>query len=537
VNRVLGCIVAALALGAHHIGAQVSAERLLTAERDSGSWLTYSGDYQSHRYSSLKQITPANVGFLRPVWMHQVENTEVGSETTPIVADGIMYITESLSAVTALDVRTGRQLWHYAPPMPRVLRAIGFPPVNRGVAILDSTVYVGTLAAHLVALDARSGAVRWDVAIADNAAGYAFTAAPLAIKDRVLIGVSGGEAGIRGFLDAYDARTGRRLWRFNTIPAPGERGSETWSGDAWKTGGGPTWVTGSYDPALNLVYWGVGNPGADWNGDKRPGDNLYTNSLVALDADTGALRWYFQFTPHDTHDWDANQVPVLVDLLVAGRPRKLVITANRNGFYYVLDRVTGEFLRGVPFAHQTWARGLDARGRPIVIPGTEPSEGGTLVYPSLQGATSWFSPTFSPLTGLFYVAVREMGAVFYKREATYTPGAPYIGGGEHAIENDSASGAIRALDPVTGVQRWEFPLHSPPWAGLLSTASGLLFGGSNEGNVFALSARSGQALWQFQTGGPISAAPISFLIDGRQYIEVAARNVIIVFGLTSPSGT
>jgi alcohol dehydrogenase (cytochrome c) len=513
------------------LSAQVTAARLRNAAAEPASWLTYSGSYRSQRFSTLSQITTANVARLRPVWIHQIENNQVGAETTPIVADGVMYLTESYGAVSALDLRTGRTLWRWARPMPTELRTLGFLPANRGVAILDSSVYVGTTDAHLVALDARSGAVRWDVEVADNRTGHAITVAPLALGDKIVIGISGGEAGIRGFLDAYDAATGRRAWRFWTIPAPGEPGSESWTGDAWKTGGGPTWVTGSYDPELDLVYWGVGNPGPDWNGDVRPGDNLYTCSVVALDAKTGTLRWHFQFTPHDTHDWDANQAPVLVDAPVAGKMRKLLVTANRNAFYYVLDRVTGEFLGGQAYARQTWARGLDPKGRPIVLPNTEPTDSGTLVYPSLQGATNWFSPTYSPATNLFYVAVREMGAVYFKREAKYVAGDYFMAGGEDAHEDDRAWGAVRALDVATGARRWEFKLHTPPWAGLLSTAGGLVFGGSNEGMVFALDARTGRSLWHFQTGGMIGAAPITFLIDGRQHLAVAAKNAIVVFGL------
>src|SRR5262245_27012813 len=362
--------------------AQVPYSRIRDAESEPGLWLTYSGTYAGHRYSPLGEITPANVAGLRPQWVYQVQ--EPGPvEATPLVADGVMYITEARSRVAALDLRTGRTLWRYEPTVSKEVRTIGFGPVNRGVALLDDRVFVGTLNAHLVALDATSGSLRWDVEVADNRLGYAITSAPLAIGGKIVIGISGGEAGIRGFLDAYDAKTGARLWRFNTVPGPGEPGHDTWAGASWKTGGAPTWLSGSYDPELNLLFWGVGNP-APWNGDTRQGDNLYSCSLIALDATTGALRWHFQFTPHDTHDWDANQIPVLVDASIDNQPRKLIVTANRNGFYYVLDRTNGQFLHGAPFATQTWASGLDARGRPIVMPGTEPSDTGTLVWPSLQ---------------------------------------------------------------------------------------------------------------------------------------------------------
>jgi alcohol dehydrogenase (cytochrome c) len=452
-------------------------------------------------------------------------------QATPIVADGVMYLTEPKSHVVALDLRTGNPLWRWGRTVPQNLKILGFGPTNRGVAILDSTVFVGTLEAHLVALDARTGVVRWDASVASNDSGYAITGAPLVADGKVIIGVSGGEAGIRGHLDAYDAATGERVWRFWTIPAPGEPGGDTWSGDAWKTGGGSTWVTGSYDPALGLVYWGVGNPGPDWNGDVRPGDNLYTCSLVALDVRTGALRWHFQFTPHDTHDWDAAQIPVLADTRLGGRTRKVVVMANRNAFYYVLDRVTGEFLHGVEFSRQTWAEGLDERGRPRVIAGTEPSDSGTLVYPSLQGATNWLSPSYSPLTGLLYVPATELGSIYFKREAKYVPGTYYNGGGEQAFENDSSYGAIRALELGTGKRRWEFRLQSLGWSGVLATAGGLVFGGTNEGRVFALDAANGRALWHFQTGGLVQGNPTSFLIDGKQHVAFAAGRALYVFGL------
>lgn len=527
--HVLVLLAAGFLTLAHPVSAQVPFSRLVETASEPGSWLTYSGGYASHRFSALDQITPENVAGLRPVWVYQMNETAV--ETTPLVADGIMYVTEPPTAVAALDVATGRTLWRWEREMPAGLRALGFPPTNRGVALLDDLLFVGTVDAYLVALDAHSGVERWTVQVAENETGHAITMAPLAIDGKILVGISGGEAGIRGFVDAYDARTGERAWRFWTIPAPGEPGHETWGGDSWKTGAGATWLTGSYDPDLNLVYWGIGNPGPDWNGDVRPGDNLYTCSVVALDADTGALRWHFQFTPHDTHDWDANQIPVLIDAEIDGRPRKLLVTANRNAFYYVLDRETGEYLRSMPYAKQTWADGIDADGRPIVRAGTEPSVDGTLVYPSLQGATNWFSPSYSPSTGLFYVAVREMGATYYKAEAEYVPGTYFIGGGEQAHMGDDAHGAVRALDALTGEQRWEFRLHSPPWAGVMATGGGLVFGGSTEGNFYALDAMSGAPVWDFQTGGEVRSNPISFLVGGRQHVAIASGRSLFVFAL------
>jgi alcohol dehydrogenase (cytochrome c) len=510
--------------------AQVGYERIARSAAEPGNWLTYSGNYQGFRFSSLSEITSANVAGLKPAWVYQTDGRGT-METSPIVVDGVMYVTEPPSRVTAIDGRTGRPLWTYQRTMPKKLIMVGFGPTNRGAAVLNSSVFIGTLDCHLVALDSRSGALRWDCEVADNKKGYSITGAPLAIDGKVIVGISGGEAGIRGFLDAYDAGTGKRLWRFWTIPGPGEPGHETWKGDAWKTGGGPTWVTGSYDPELNLIYWGVGNPGPDWNGDPRPGDNLYTCSLVALDGATGKLKWHFQFTPHDTHDWDATEIPVLIDAPIDGRSRKLVAMANRNAFYYLLDRETGEFVLGVPYAKQTWARGLDEHGRPTEVPGMEPSVEGTLVYPSLQGATNWFSPSYSPLTKLFYVSVREMGAYYFKGEDKYKAGTAFTAGGERPLDGDEAFGAVRALESETGKLVWEFRLQSPPWSGLMATAGGLVFGASMQGNFYALDALSGKPLWDFQTGGPIQDNPISFLVDGKQYVAIAAGHALFAFWL------
>ena len=441
-----------------------------------------------------------------------------------------MYITGPQMAA-ALDLRSGRALWTWRRPLPGNYRSFGFGQANRGAAILDNTLYVATLDCYLVALDAKSGVERWSTKVQDYRRGYSMTMAPLALRGKVIIGISGGDAGIRGFIDAYDGKTGKRAWRFWTIPGPGEPGHETWPADAWKTGGGATWVTGSYDPELNLVYWGVGNPGPNWNPGPRPGANLYTCSLLALDGDTGALRWHFQFTPHDSHDWDANHVPVVFDAEIHGRKRKLLAVANRNAFYYVLDRTSGEFVAGREYSRQTWAKGLDDRGRPMVLPNSEPTPEGRVIWPAPYGATNWFSPAYSPKTGLFYVAAREIGATYYRREAEYRPGALYSGGGNIDLPPDREPGAIRALEVATGKRRWEFPLPSAPWAGVLATAGGLVFSGSNEGNFFALDAATGKPLWDFQTGGAITANPISFTIDGRQCIAIAASRVLYVFGL------
>ncbi|MBM3736287.1 MAG: PQQ-dependent dehydrogenase, methanol/ethanol family [Acidobacteria bacterium] len=519
---------ATFALAAAVLPAQVPYERILNAAKEPGSWLTYSGSYSGQRYSPLAGITAANVSRLRVRWTKQFALAR--TQVSPIVADGVMYITAPNQA-EALDLKTGRTLWSWSRPIPSDYQSIGFGRVSRGPAILDDKLYVATLDCYLVALDIRTGQERWTSRVEDYKPGYSMTLAPLAIRGKVLVGVSGGEAGIRGFVDAYDAASGKRLWRFYTIPGKGEPGNETWSGESWKTGGSSTWVTGAYDPDLNLVYWGTGNPGPDWNGDGRLGDNLYACSFVALDAETGKLKWHFQFTPHDTHDWDATHVPILLNTTVRGQPRKLVVNPNRNAFYYALDRTSGEFLAGQAYVKQTWAKVLDDRGRPIVIPGTEPNEQGVLVWPSLNGATVWFSPSYSPLTNLVYVSAREVGATYFKREAEYKPGTFFAGGGEVRIPVDQQWGAVRALEAATGKMVWEFRLTSPPWAGTMATAGGLVFSGTQEGNIFALDARTGKPLWDFQAGGPVFANPVSFNIDGQQHVALAADRVLYVFGL------
>ena len=519
-------LIALAACGAH---AQVPVSRILNAAAEPHNWLTYSGNYAAHRYSPLTEINETNVKDLKVAWTYQVTSLQK-FETTPIVADGVMYITEPPSHVTALDLRTGRPVWKYRRPMPDDIR-VCCGQVNRGVAILDGLVYVGTVDAHLIALNARTGAVVWDTTVANYKAGYSVTVAPLAVKDKIILGMAGGEYGVRGFLDAYDAKSGRLAWRFWTIPAPGEPGSDTWQGDSWKTGSAATWVTGAYDPELNLLYWGTGNPGPDWNGDVRAGDNLYSDCILAIDADSGKLKWHFQFTPHDVHDWDSTSVPVLVDAEFQGQRRKLVLFPNRNAFYYVLDRTNGQFLLGKPYAKQTWAKGLDDSGRPIRLPGTFPSHEGTRVWPAVAGASNWYSPSYSPQTGLLYVAVREAGSLYYIGEAEYKEGEQFNGGGFRNIAGEDESGAIRAFDPATGVVKWEYPLFTPPWSGVLSTAGKLLFGTTNEGQIFALAADTGNPLWRLQAGGVARGNPMSYSFEGKQYVAVAMGNALYVLAL------
>jgi alcohol dehydrogenase (cytochrome c) len=523
--------------------AQVSFDRLLRADAEPHNWLTYSGTLNGHRYSTLTQITPANVGNLELKWVFQARSLEK-FEATPLVVDGVLYTVQAPNDIVAIDAATGRTFWVYS-HRPSPLARLCCGRVNRGLAILGHTLFMGTIDGRLIAVDARSGRLVWDVALARPEAGYSLTLAPLIVKDKVIVGPSGGEYGIRGFLAAFDAKTGKEVWRFNTVAGPGERGGETWGGDSWKTGGGSIWVTGSYDPESNLTYWGIGNAGPDRNGDSRPGDNLYTASVVALDADTGLLTWHYQFSPHDEFDQDATQIAVLTDLPWQGRPRKVLLWANRNGFFYVLDRITGQFLSGTPFVRVTWAEGFDENGRPKRVPGQEPTAQGTLVYPGNQGATNWYSPSFSPRTGLFYVpAWVNYASLFIKRPQTYVEGQ-YFGGGEGRT-TDAAGlrtatnnlrteaegyGAILAIDPRTGARRWEHKMVDFTDAGILTTASDVLFSGGREGDIYALDARSGALLWRFAAGGQVQSGPMTYAIGERQYVAVSAGNALYAFAL------
>jgi alcohol dehydrogenase (cytochrome c) len=523
--RLLLCVAGLLPI---LLPAQVPYQRILNGDREPQNWLSYSRTYDGQRYSPLTQVNAANAGRLKLLWTYQIEQMD-HFETTPIAVDGVLYVSEPPDAVSALDARTGRRLWRYVRPVPSDIQ-VCCGRVNRGVAILNNTVYFGTLDAHLIALNASNGALEWDTKVADYKSGYAITCAPLAIEDKVVIGIAGGEFGIRGFIDAYDAKSGKQRWRFWTTASPGEPGNRTWAGDSWARGGATTWVTGAYDPDLKLLYWGTGNPGPDWNGDGRQGDNLYSCSVVALDPNTGTLKWHFQFTPHDTHDYDSTAVPMLVDGTVRGERRKLLALANRNGIYYVLDRSTGTFVAAKPYVKVTWTKGFDDNGRPEVDPSTEPSENGALAWPSMYGATNWFSPSYSPATKLVYVTVREQGSYVYKTPVEYRKGASYVGGGERAIDA-SAYGAVRALDAFTGDMKWEFKLQSPPWSGLLSTGGGLVFGGSMEGNFYALDALTGKPLWDFQTGAEMYSNVMSFAVDGQQRIAVTSGHALFIFGL------
>jgi alcohol dehydrogenase (cytochrome c) len=528
-------IATTLVLGAAPSAAQTISDAQLSAGLSEPTrWINYGGDYGGRRHSPLTQITPANVHTLSAQWAFQTG--VLGKfEATPIVIDGIMYLTGPNNTAWALDARTGRQLWSYRRDLPERLN-ICCGAVNRGFAAYGERLYMATLDAHLIALDMKTGALIWDVVIDDYKRGYTATVAPLVVKGKIVVGIAGAEYGVRGFIDAYDAVTGKRAWRFWTVPAPGEPGSDTWPGDAWQRGGGSTWVTGTYDPEQNLIFWGTGNPSPDLYGAGRRGDNLYTDSVVALDADTGKLRWYYQFTPHDTHDWDAVQVPVLADVEILGTTRKLLMFANRNGFFYTLDRTNGKLIAAKPFIHTTWAKEIDARGRPVVLPGSEPTADGVNVCPDIAGATNWMSPSFNPRTGLLYVTTREVCATYYAWEQEFIEGQYYFGGAGQRF-GGRGYGAMRAIDPLTATVKWEFRYFTPSMAGTLSTESGLVFGGDMDGNLMAFDAATGKNLWHFQTGAPLYAAPITYMLDGRQYLLMPAGTTLFAFALPAASGT
>lgn len=496
-----------------------------------GDWLHFQGNTQGHRHSALKQIDQSNVARLKPAWSFQIDKLDK-FEASPIAKDGILYVSEPPSDVTAVESHSGKVLWRYKRVLPdNVPFCCG--KVNRGVAIHENTIFIGTLDAHLVALDAASGNVLWDVEVADYKKAYSSTAAPLIVKDTVVVGSAGGEFGVRGYIAAYNVKTGKEAWRFWTVPKEGEKGTETWKGDSYKYGSATTWVTGSYDPGLNSIYWGTGNPGPDWKGDKREGDNFYSDSLLSLDADTGKLKWSFQFTPHDVHDWDATQVPVLVDEMWNGKMRKLALFANRNAFYYVLDRETGEYLLGKQYVRQTWAKGeLDAKGRPILLPNTSPTAEGTEVYPNSQGATNFQGPSYSPITKLHYVMTRDEGGVFYTGDDTYKEGSWYLAGRFVSKPGEEGTGAIKAIDPKTGKSKWEYPLSSPSWSGVLSTAGGLVFASTGDGDLLALDDSTGKLLWRYPMGGRAFANPISYTAaDGKQHIAIACGHTLFSFSV------
>lgn len=524
--------------------APVTPQELQDGLKDPTKWLMFGGNYSAQRHSPLNMITPKNVNTLTPQWLFQTELPAPGRgfETTPIVADGVMYITATANNVYALDARTGRQIWRYRRVLPDLLRACcGL--VNRGLAILGDRLYLGTLDAHLVALDRKTGAVIFDVQVEEPKNGYSITMAPIVVKNAVILGVAGGDHATRGFIDAYDVKDGKRLWRFYTIPAEGEPNSDSWPGvEPMMRGGGGAWVTGSYDPSLNLVYFGTANPNPDYFGDDRKGDNLYTCSLVALDADTGKLKWHFQFTPHDVHDWDSAHVPVLGDVEIGGQMRKVVMVANRNGFFYVIDRVTGKFILGKPFVANAanWAK-LSPEGRPIVIDDIGTPE---KCLPDNRGGTLFQPPSYDPVRKLFFVTGRDTCATYAPvKPTTIRLGAQNASGGPKRVPGGVQYSALRAIDPRTGDIKWEHRFTNYPSdialddsGGAMTLATGVVFAGENEGYLNAFDSNTGKLLWRFQTGAAIwGAPPITYMLDGRQWVVVPSGVTLTAFALPAAS--
>lgn len=493
-------------------------------------WLHYGRNLAAWRYSELDQVHTGNVRSLNLEWVFQT-NAAGKNETTPLIRGNVMYVTGPENTAWALDLLTGKQIWRYAKPVPPGVNACcGL--VNRGFALHGDLLYKVNIESTLVALDTRTGAVVWETVIDDFKKGYTATVAPLIVKDKVVVGIAGAEFGTRDYLDAYDLKTGKRAWRFWTVPAPDEEGGDTWpkGTGAYLRGGGSTWITGSYDPELNLVFWGTGNPGPDMNGDVRPGDNLFTCSLLAIDPDTGKRKWHFQFTPHDLHDWDATQDPVLVDITHQGRKVKAVIIANRNGFYYALDRATGKMLTVKGYTEITWAKGIDSNGRPILVPGQDPTPDGNKSCPGAGGGHNWQATAFSPKTGLYYFPSSDGCHTYYRTNQEYVEGQWYQAS-TFTGEGHFNKGSILAVDPSTGESKWRWEMVATPTAGLLATGGGLIFSGDRDGYFFALDARTGKPLWHRSLGAMVIAPPVSWSRGGRQFLTVAAGSAIFTFAL------
>ncbi|HEV3217083.1 MAG TPA: PQQ-dependent dehydrogenase, methanol/ethanol family [Vicinamibacterales bacterium] len=526
-------VIGSTSLAAQQAGAPpITPQDISDGLKDPGRWLTVGGDYNGQRHSPLTQITPANVNRLAAQWTFQT-GTLGSFQTTPLVVDGVLYVTGFNNNAWAIDARSGRQIWRYRREIPTDLHNC-CGAVNRGFAVLGDRLFMATIDAHLVALDMKTGGVVYDVELADYKVGYSATVAPLVVKDKVIVGIAGAEFGIRGFIDAYDAATGKRAWRFWTVAGPGDPGFSSWpqNNDSYLHGGGSIWVTGTYDQQQNLVFFGTGNPGPDYYSTNREGDNLYTASLVALDADTGKAKWHYQFTPHDVHDWDSTQVPVLGDLTINGQPRKVVMFANRNGFFYTIDRVTGKVIVAKPFVETTWAKEVGPTGRPVLLPGNIPDENGTKTCPDLGGGTNYMAPSFDPTTRTFFVTARETCANYYAWEQPYQPGVQWESGATLRPRDQKNFGALRAIDPVTGERRWEFRYPSVSSSGVLSTASGLVFNADGDGNILAFDSRTGKNLWHYQTGfGVRATAGMTYMLDGRQYLLVPSGSTLTAFAL------
>jgi alcohol dehydrogenase (cytochrome c) len=506
----------------------VSKEDLL-AQPIGANWTSYNGDYSGRRYSSLNQITAANVHELGAAWVFHPGNSQI-LEATPIVVRGVMYLTSANDAF-ALDARTGRVLWHYQRPVSSGLLDDAAAHKSRGVAVWQDFVYMETDDAHLLCLDARSGGLRWEVQYAEKAKHYGATSAPLVVNGAVIVGTSGGDSGVRGFVAAYDAVTGKLKWHLWTIPGPGEFGSSSWPGDSYLYGGATTWMPGTYDPELDTLYWTTSNAAPDFVGDSRPGDDLYTACVLAMDPNTGKLKWYFQFTPHDLYDYDANETPVLVDAAENRVIRRLLVQANRNGFFYVLERTSGRFLNATPFVKNlNWAKAIDPSGRPI-LSGRIPTKQGTYICPGINGATNWFSPSYSPDTRLFYVMALESCNLFFANPQPFARGETYYNTGTKPTADEHAQKVLLALSIPEGKIVWRYPQvgRGDSWGGTLSTAGGLVFLGDDAGYLEALEASSGRPLWHFNTGQAMHASPMSYAVDGVQYVAISAGSDVFSF--------
>jgi alcohol dehydrogenase (cytochrome c) len=501
----------------------VTYDRIRQARSEPENWLTYYGAYDGQRYSSLDHINTENVKHLTPAWVFQAGASGVFAgqstysfEAAPLVVDGVMYVSGWDGWVWALDGATGQELWRYKHAIPSDT-ALCCGNVNRGVAVANGKVFVVTLNAHVLALDAETGACVWDQTYGDVRAGESATVAPLVVKDLVIVGSSGGEFGVRGHLDAFEIGTGRHAWRTYTVPKPGEPGSETWpaEGEAWARGGGNCWITGTFDPELNLMYWGTGNPSPDFDGAVREGDNLYTDSLIAVDPDNGEIRWHYQYNPHDLWDYDSNMEHILFDL----DGRKLLAHFNKNGYFFILDRTNGELVRVTPFADRiTWGE-IDADGK--VTAKVYPKDEGEPVrfWPGPAGAKEWTHAAYSPRTQLFYVPVQDVGAEITLRHREFKEGIPYWGASV-VVDTKDMAGSVSAFDPSTGKEVWRWSNDVPMCASVLATGGDLVFAGEPTGEFNAFDARTGEQLWQFQTGSGHHSSPTTYSIDGRQYIAV-----------------
>ena len=512
---ILSVILSAIALSAQGLDPAA----LLKPATD--TWPTYNGDYSGRRHSPLKQINAANVKSLTLAWIFQAHSAAIKS--TPLEVNGVLYFTVP-DNVWAVDARTGLQIWHY-----KYTSDGGDHIGHRGVGMYGNWLYFTTPDAHLVSLNAKDGTVRWNVELADVKLGYFSTMAPLVVHNHVVVGVSGDVTDVPGFLESIDPETGKVEWRWSSQPKKGEAGSETWpkEGDAIEHGGGMTWMTGTYDPELNLLYWGTGNPNPVLAGEGRPGDNLYTCSIVALNPDTGKLAWYFQPSPHDVHDWDAVQTPVLFDAEFKGKPRKLLAQASRNGFYFLLDRANGQHLATAPFIDQTWSSGIDAKGRPIAKPSSNPAPDGTLVEPGSDGSTNWMAPSFDPQTNLFYVNARRIFSVYYNTVSSTKPEG--WGGRDRILW---ANSTIRALDYKTGRVIWNHEIgEDESISGILTTAGHLLFTADTSHNLLALDPATGKTLWHLNMGGPLLASPMTYMLDGRQYLMIPIYDTLYAFAI------